>query len=159
MIDLLTSFENRISRKQFWLGLLLAGLLIIVAGGAAISLFSGVALKAVQGLVGLAAIYIWAAVLVKRLHDRGKPAMPWVAIFMAPGIALQIVGLLEIGYRTMEIAGTQFLVPGMLTTVLTYASVAVSLWMLVELGFRQGQSGDNAYGPDPLSRQGAAAPA
>jgi uncharacterized membrane protein YhaH (DUF805 family) len=30
--------------------------------------------------------------------------------------------------------------------------VAGPLWLLIELGFRRGSRGENAYGPDPLAR-------
>jgi uncharacterized membrane protein YhaH (DUF805 family) len=34
---------------------------------------------------------------------------------------------------------------------LALASVAISIWALVELGFLRGTSGPNDFGPDPLA--------
>jgi uncharacterized membrane protein YhaH (DUF805 family) len=34
--------------------------------------------------------------------------------------------------------------------ILQLASLAVSIWALVELGFLRGTSGPNQHGPDPL---------
>jgi uncharacterized membrane protein YhaH (DUF805 family) len=34
--------------------------------------------------------------------------------------------------------------------IFSLASLAVSLWALVELGFLRGTAGPNRYGPDPL---------
>jgi len=45
--------------------------------------------------------------------------------------------------------------PGWLAAALV--PLAGPLWLLIELGFRRGTSGDNAYGPDPLIPSGARA--
>ena len=150
-MDLFTSFEGRISRKGFWLGFLGLVGISLVAGLGMISVFpKGGALMAGQLIVSAGMIYIWSAILVKRLHDRGKPGVPWAIIFVAPGILMQITSIFQIGYAPVELAGTQIMVPGIGATVVMWFATAMALWMVVELGFLKGVPGDNEYGPDPL---------
>jgi uncharacterized membrane protein YhaH (DUF805 family) len=73
------------------------------------------------------------AVAIKRLHDRDKSGW-WVLVFyLLPGV----IG--NIGPYT----GLDF--------VFQLASLSLSLWALVELGFLRGTSGQNRYGFDPLA--------
>jgi uncharacterized membrane protein YhaH (DUF805 family) len=79
-------------------------------------------------------IWIGLALATKRLHDRNKSA-GWLAIFYAlPGILERIGGF-----------------AGDAEVVLLIASMALSIWALVELGFLRGTPGPNGYGPDPLA--------
>jgi len=151
-MDLFTRFDGRISRRGFWLGLLgVVAVSIVVGLGLISALPGGVILSLGQIIVSAGIIYIWSAVLVKRLHDRGKPALPWVIIFLLPGVLAQIINILKIGYTAVELAGTQVMVPGLGATIVMWVSMAIGLWMVIELGFLKGVSGPNAYGPDPLS--------
>ncbi|WP_417522497.1 DUF805 domain-containing protein [Marinovum sp.] len=150
-MDLFTSFDGRISRKGFWLGFLGMLVISIGAGLALMSVFpGGIALLLGQLVLSAGLVYIWSAVIVKRLHDRGKPALPWAVIFVTPGAVMQLVSFFKIGYAPVELAGTQVMVPGIGTTVVMWMAMAVALWMIVELGFLKGDPGDNDYGPDPL---------
>ncbi len=161
-MDLFTSFNGRISRKGFWLGFLAMVAVAVVAGVvmlqispvAAVGMSSvasdGIMVMLVQLAVAAAITYFWSAVLVKRLHDRGKSAMPWAIVFIAPGVLMQAMSIFKIGYSAEELAGTQIMVPGIGATVVTLLTVAVGLWAIIELGFLKGTPGDNAYGPNPL---------
>ena len=150
-MDLFTSFDGRISRRGFWLGLLGVVAVSIVVGLGLISAFpGGVILSLAQIILSAGIVYIWSAVLVKRLHDRGKPALPWVVIFLAPGVLTQLMSILKIGYSAVELAGTQVMIPGLGATIVMWVSMAIALWMIIELGFLKGVSGPNTYGPDPL---------
>lgn len=167
-MDLFTSFNGRISRKGFWLGFLAMVAVAVVAGMvmlqispvAAVGMNSvasdGIMVMLVQLAVAAGITYIWSAVLVKRLHDRGKSAMPWAIVFIAPGVLMQAMSIFKIGYSAEELAGTQIMVPGIGATVVTLLTVAVGLWAIIELGFLKGTPGDNAYGPNPLSETQAA---
>jgi uncharacterized membrane protein YhaH (DUF805 family) len=119
----LFSFQGRVGRGGFWLGLLLnivlalvgIGLAMLIApvdfGNAAASpspLFWG--LYVVPALVGT---WISVAASVKRLHDRGKSGW-WYLLMMV--LSLIIVG---------------------------------TIWYIVECGILEGQEGANTYGPDP----------
>ncbi|MCD7058639.1 DUF805 domain-containing protein [Pelagibacterium xiamenense] len=156
-MDLFMSFEGRIARKGFWLGLLGIMAISLLAGGTVLSVLpDGIVRIFAQIILSAGVVYIWSAVVVKRLHDRGKPALPWAVIFIAPGILMQAISIFQIGYSPVDFAGTQVLMPGLATTIAMWAATAVALWMVVELGFLKGTPGANAYGPNPL---GKAAPA
>jgi uncharacterized membrane protein YhaH (DUF805 family) len=161
-MELFTSFNGRISRKGFWLGFLAMVAVAVVAGlvmlqispvaavGMNAAASDGIMVMLVQLAMAVVITYFWSAIIVKRLHDRGKSAMPWAIVFMAPGILLQIMSIFKIGYSAEELAGTQIMIPGIGATVVTLVTVAVGLWMIVELGFLKGSPGDNAYGPSPV---------
>jgi uncharacterized membrane protein YhaH (DUF805 family) len=119
--SLLWSYEGRIGRASFWLGVLL-----VILMAAAIGLVAGLVgypLDAVLAPNGqeagpativlmivaiIAATYAQLAVYVKRFHDRGKSGW-WVLIAFVP-----LIGF---------------------------------LWILIELGMLPGDPGRNAYGP------------
>ena len=73
------------------------------------------------------------AVGIKRLHDRDKSGW-WLAAFYLVPPLLDGVG------RTTG-----------LSAIFGLASIAVSIWAIVELGFLRGATGPNQYGPDPLA--------
>lgn len=149
---LFTSFDGRISRRAFWLGFLVMAVVGVAIGlGLLAALPAGMGLKIVQLIVLAAMCYIWAAVVVKRLHDRDKPAMPYAVIFLGPAILNSVMKIFLIGHTAVDIAGVEVAVPGLPAMIVTYVSIAVSLWMIVELGFFKGASGENRYGPDPLA--------
>ena len=119
---LLFSFDGRINRAKWWLGILfliIAYFILIFV----LSLFIGGGFDPASGelpssvWIGVAIIYallIWPslALYAKRWHDRGKSGW-WTLIVFVP-----IVG---------------------------------SIWILVELGCLSGDEGANDYGPDPLA--------
>jgi uncharacterized membrane protein YhaH (DUF805 family) len=128
---LFTSFEGRINRKPFWLGLLIlmatqwiVGILLFAAVG--LSLMSGadpvmsprdVFLLKILGVllplvVTLVFLYPSVAIYTKRWHDRGKSGW-WMLILFIP-----LLGF---------------------------------VWFLVECGFLPGTAGPNQYGNDPLA--------
>ncbi len=154
-MELFTTFDGRISRKGFWMGFLGMVAIVLIAGYAMISILpGGIVLTLAQIVVSVGIIYIWSAVLVKRLHDRDKPALPWVIIFLAPGIVMQIMSIFKIGYKAVEVADVQFMVPGAAATAVMWLSMAVGLWMVIELGFLRGTKGSNRFGLSPLQETG-----
>jgi len=127
---LLWSWEGRIGRGRFWLGVLLVILMSIAFG--IIGSLLGIPIDTGRGLVAeeigaagalyllaafIAVAYAQLAVYAKRFHDRGKSAW-WVLIAFVP-----VIGF---------------------------------FWILIELGMLSGDPGPNAYGPPEL---GAAVPA
>jgi uncharacterized membrane protein YhaH (DUF805 family) len=148
MVNLLLGFEGRISRMQFWIGLV-----IIVAAELALMWLLGipffpaemkdVSIRVIEFAVQVVVLYPTAAIAVKRLHDRDKPGI----------YVLWLVGL------TLIIALTNLLGltddpknPSWLDWLLGFCAAVIGLAFLVELGFRRGTPGDNRYGPDPLTR-------
>ena len=128
---LFTSFEGRINRKPFWLGLLV---LIAAQWSVGILLFAAVGLLLMSGagpemsprdmfllkifgmllplVVTLVFLYPSVAIYTKRWHDRGKSGW-WMLILFIP-----LLGF---------------------------------VWFLIECGFLQGTEGPNQYGSDPLA--------
>jgi len=150
---LLTDFNGRIGRKQFWLGvlaLIILAFILIAVLGFTIGLILPTGLV---GLIGTAIIlYPACALYTKRLHDRDKPQMPWLAIFIVPGILLNIFQSLGIGFTELQIGNQVSYYPsGAFTWLLSIAVLVVSLWALVELGFLKGTQGSNQFGEDPLA--------
>ena len=125
-----TSFEGRISRKPFWLSLLVLvvaqWILFIIFGmvfGSSMSSMdpamdpaevSSMAMTAMIPMWILVLLFLYPslAVYTKRWHDRGKSGW-WSLIALVP-----LIG---------------------------------GIWMLVECGFLRGTEGPNQYGNDPLA--------
>ena len=124
---LLTSYDDRIPRSQFWLGMILVLPVTFVFGifGVVLDLrFHTSQIAQLSMLAGLypfttileyvASIFFGGAVAVKRLHDRNKRAR-WLLLQVIP-----IVG---------------------------------TLWLVFEMGFLKGSAGENDWGDDPLNRR------
>jgi|SRR6476660_1312504 uncharacterized membrane protein YhaH (DUF805 family) len=136
-VGLFTKFDGRISRKPFWIGML-----ILAAFEVAIQLASDSFDSERMGVVlDLIVTYPEFAVLVKRAHDRNIST--WVVgTFIALSVAVDLFALAGYGLNrvTQPILFYLVIVPlGLFALVL-----------LVDLGFRRGTEGDNRYGPDPL---------
>lgn len=135
---LLFSFSGRINRAKYWLGtliLLIIGLVLggfvflIAAGGSGISLIILIPVGVVMFVIGL-------AIAVKRLHDRDKSGAWLLVYYVLPAVLDRVA-------RALEGSGGELL--------LSVASLGISLWAVVELGFLRGTAGPNRYGPDPLT--------
>lgn len=151
-MELFTTFDGRINRQKLWLG----SIALIVVGivlGIILSLISGgnATFMALAGLIlYLVLLYPGLALTIKRLHDRDKPAMPWVAIFFAPGLLLQVMQVTGIGFSPFNTPEGVMMMPDMLGGVVGLVALVVGIWALVELGFLKGTPGSNQFGPDPL---------
>ena len=121
---LLLSFEGRINRAKFWLGVLILIVASLVAYAIIGALFGGViydeaGLPHVSGIGGVLMVAVWLvtfyasiAVYAKRWHDRDKSGW-WSLIGLVP-----IIG---------------------------------GIWVLVECGCLQGTEGQNRFGSDSLA--------
>ncbi len=172
-MDLFTSFDGRIPRSSFWLGTL--GLILIsFVSIFVIGLFfarTGYFPRLVPLIITLALLYPAAAITVKRLHDRNKPAMPWLLIFFLPGIVSNLMKAFKIDYTVVDMQEAietggmmgmgrmrsmfgmgefEMLAPGSIATAVSLISFVVGIWVLIELGFLKGTTGENDFGPDPL---------
>ena len=124
----LTSFQGRINRKPFWLGIIvmavIAGVLEYVAGaffatweagtepGSYVMTSASPVAYLLYGVAIIISIWFGLALQIKRWHDRDKSGW-WVLIGLVP-----VIG---------------------------------GIWALVETGFLRGTEGPNRFGPDPLS--------
>ena len=149
---LLFGFNGRINRAKIWLWLLvwliawiivgiIATILVVVTN----SLVIAVILYVVMGIAGAVSYF---AVIIKRLHDRGKSAW-WVLVFVVlPGV---LIGASMGATLTAIIAtGGQIEEMSPVGSILSLVGAAISLWAFVELWCLRGTVGPNRYGPDPL---------
>jgi len=139
---LFNTFEGRISRQTFWIGV--AALLVA-------EIFSHFLAEEIQGdrlsaIVDLAFAYPEFALCIKRAHDRNLPLWLLIAFFGA-SVLLDFLTVLEL-------TGTDDQ-PSLLSVVIALPFTVLALVLLVELGFRRGTIGPNQYGPDPLGPQAA----
>jgi uncharacterized membrane protein YhaH (DUF805 family) len=79
---------------------------------------------------------------VKRAHDRNMPLV-FLMIFFAGSAALDLLAVMEMA--TIEDQ------PTIVATLIAVPFTILTLFLLVELGFRKGIDGPNQYGPDPLT--------
>jgi uncharacterized membrane protein YhaH (DUF805 family) len=129
-MSLFTSFEGRINRQKWWLGLI-ALMIVEWIVFSVIVMFFGVGMMAGMDpnnpeasaaamsamsipMIIIFLIFLWPslALYAKRWHDRGKSGW-WTLIVLIP-----LLG---------------------------------AIWVLIELGFLRGAEGPNKYGNDPLA--------
>jgi len=144
LVDLLFTFQGRINRGKFWLGVLVYVIVNIVFGVIQYALGS---LGAILAAIAAIAVFISGiAVALKRLHDRDKSGW-WLLIFYVAPVVLFIIG------GVIAIAGiaSDSMGGGIIGTLFYLAGAAVLIWAFVELGCLRGTAGSNQYGPDPLA--------
>ena len=133
IIDLLFSFEGRIGRGKYWLGVLLAVLLLVIA------------------MVPLIVIVPWDQVMVAGAE--GQPTLDYMHSAMLP-FWIGYLFLMVIGYwMSIAISIKRFHDRGKsgwwyLILLIPYIG---PIWGLIELGFLRGDPGANAYGPPAVS--------
>ncbi len=174
--SLYLSYDGRIGRKSFWLGIL--GILVVaiilsiilspmfgVNSFGAMDMMTSqdglsveemsesmLALSSKTGWLNLLVYLILlvpaSALFIKRRHDRGSAGMEyWVYAGLAVVmIVLQATGL---GYTIVDVAGFSIAAPTTLTTILMLATGVLALYLLVVCGFLAGDDGENSYGPHP----------
>jgi uncharacterized membrane protein YhaH (DUF805 family) len=130
-------FDGRIGRTTYWIAMaiLLAAELICY------SLGYGRGDERLGALFDLALLYPESAVLFKRAHDRNMPDKV-VAGYMVLSILLAGVTIFGLGGTVDKPNGLYWLI--------ALPSMALALYLFVDLGFRRGVSGPNRHGPDPL---------
>jgi len=148
IIQFLFSFHGRINRAKYWLFVLGVWVWIFVSVTPLLRTFSvsfednksesqiAIAIIVIFGW-WLALIYISVAVMVKRLHDRGRSG--WLLLLFF-SLAL-VLGLLE---KAGDIAGDYR------GSGVTLGGLIFMIWQIIELGCLRGTRGPNRYGPDPL---------
>ncbi len=134
---LFTSFNGRINRAPYWVGILLlmaASLVVIFAFLAPAGVGALLFLFVLILVISAASVPL----TVKRLHDRDKSGHYAWLIY---GSSL-VGSLVDPWTRVGEMN-----VPRMIISLIT---VAIGLWFFIELGFFRGTAGPNAYGADPI---------
>lgn len=150
-MKLFFSFQGRITRQQFWTGILalLAATLVLRIALSLLEPAMGVGL-----MVSLPLFFIYAALLCKRLQDRDRDPALWLAVYLLPLVALAVLrnlGLeetqLSLGLLPERLSGVVVQTPAL---VVTWIAIAMSAWAVYDLGTQRGSQGENRYGTDPL---------
>jgi uncharacterized membrane protein YhaH (DUF805 family) len=137
-VYLLTSFEGRIGRQTFWVGMAVLIVAEIVAHLIAETL-QGDRLSAI---VDLAFTYPEFAIAAKRAHDRELPI--WILIvFFGGGAMLDLLTVLKLAGDNDH--------PSTLSLAIAVPFTVMLVALLIELGFRRGTIGPNRNGPDPVA--------
>jgi uncharacterized membrane protein YhaH (DUF805 family) len=137
-VYLLNSFEGRISRKTFWIGM------AVLVSAEMLGHFVAQALQGdrLSAIVDLAFTYPEFAIAAKRAHDRDLPI--WILIiFFGGGALLDLLTVLELTGSDDQ--------PSVLSLVIAVPFTVLLVALLIELGFRRGTIGPNQYGPDPVA--------
>jgi uncharacterized membrane protein YhaH (DUF805 family) len=135
---LLNSFEGRISRKTFWIGMAVL-VSAEILGHLVAQTLQGDRLSAI---VDLAFTYPEFAIATKRAHDRDLPI--WILIvFFGGGAMLDLLTVLQLTGSDDQ--------PSALSLVIAVPFTVLLVALLIELGFRRGMIGPNQYGPDPVA--------
>ena len=137
-INLFTSFEGRISRQPFWIGVL-----VLAAIEAALSLVTyQFEADRITSIFDLILTFPEFAVAAKRAHDRNTAT--WlVALFFAGSVVFDLLVLAGWADKAAE-ASAPFVIIIILWGIF-------GLVLLADLGLRRGTEGPNRYGPDPLA--------
>ena len=130
--SLLFGFQGRINRAKYWLAAVIYLAFIVVVTVLAFLVDLDGLFIALAMVIYVALLISSIAVGIKRLHDRNKSGLWLLVFYLLPAVLS--------GIDTAT---------GM--TIFSLASAAVSIWMIVELGFLRGTPGPNQYGPDPLA--------
>jgi len=142
-LELFTSFQGRIGRKSWWLGVVT---LTFVTVAVALLIDPDLATPGAKPTLGLLTwqtvmLVPWLAVTIKRLNDRDHShfvTYVWAATSLALTIAPRF-GILSdpLSFSTVDWA---------ISTLICLFYV----WLVIETGFLKGIPGPNRYGPDPL---------
>ena len=106
---------------------------------ASAALFPRVAVLAMRLVFG----WCYAAISIKRLHDRNKSGWWIVPYLVAPGVCSQFDEWLGDSWPAVFIS---------------YATGIAFLWGLIELNCLKGTRGPNRFGPNPLARRDTRSP-
>ena len=149
-------FSGRATRAEFWwwqLSVSIAGFALGSIDASIASFGEGNAYSPLGAVFGLATFLPGLAVAARRLHDIGKSGW-WLVVFFTAGI----LGWIPIaaGLAVAAINGLFDPVWSKATVVplLLGIGIALVIWLVIAVWFvlwmaRQGQTGDNRFGPDP----------
>lgn len=141
LLDWFFSFSGRIGRSRFWLGLL--G--VAIAGGLDAQLDGWL-----KTIIGLAVLWAFWALVVKRAHDRGRSAVFALAMAL-PFLLSWLVFVSPLALAGLLAGGPIGLVLGGALGGLVFAGWALvgGLWFVIDLGLMPGEKLYNRYGQPP----------
>jgi uncharacterized membrane protein YhaH (DUF805 family) len=150
----LFSFEGRINRAKFWhaafiwfatvFSFMTIFLFVVVgslrASGSDLHFVSTKTMHPAFYLLGspllVIAVWLFAATVIKRLHDRGRSGWWFAPFFIAPGLLDKLSDWLDNPPLALLVGALSF---------------GLSVWCFVELFCLRGMNGPNRFGPDPLA--------
>src|SRR5665213_2911778 len=146
-VNLFTTAEGRISRKEFWL----YGVLPLIGASIVLRIFVYIALFIMPVTLILFAdlaiflILLWPQFCIssKRFHDVGYPGW-YNLIWIGPLFLAQLLSSLD-----LLLYNFAYLL-GVISLTLTAIGALVALAALIFVYIRAGQAGPNQFGPDPL---------
>ena len=142
-------FQGRIKRADFWMLAFVAACCWLVIGIFGL-MPAGVVRTILAIAMFLAGVVVLLSAATRRLHDRDKSAWFLLLFFGVPSL-IQTAASEERGVITLSLFG------GGWQSFSQLISLAISIWMIVELGCLRGTSGVNRYGPDPIEASTGAA--
>lgn len=141
------SFKGRIGRAKFWFGMLLLAIVSPFSIGTVLSdnpFEKALDLVKQLGFAGLGWSLLLligvAALMTKRLHDRGRSGI-YAALFYLPAAVAALLYVFPNNQFAAEIVNWS-------SWIIAFAGTA-GAWFLIQLGFFPGNDGANKYGPDP----------
>lgn len=148
LIEGLFSFDGRFRRSEYWIasiGLAVVRLVVMGIGAVAMGLSFTAAGAIMPARVGLDLLFLWpsAAILIKRGHDRNRPAM-------FSGGLLAVTYVLAWAAMALKNNNAALGVIGVLMMV-------IGVYMLIDYGLIDGTKGPNRYGASPKGHPGAGA--
>lgn len=144
LVSLYISLDGRIRRSEYWLGGLALNVLQAMLKFVVMALVGYTSTTAKVASFVIGCVFLWPsiALMVKRGHDRGRPA--WIsfallASFLAAGLFAEPVKILY-----GDVAVAIFVVPVFL----------VGLFFVIEYAFMDGDPGRNMFGLSPKNPDG-----
>ncbi len=132
-MDLFLSFNGRINRAKWWLGLLILVVAQMVLWFILASIFGLTAMGSFDPNDPTAA-----GTMVDQMSSAMIPMLILVAVMLYPGLALYTKR-----WHDRNKSGWWSLI--------MLIPMVGAIWILIELGILRGTYGDNKYGPDPLA--------
>jgi len=155
------SSRGRLNRKGYWIssiGLIIMMIVLIAVFGIIIAPtpLSGSILgfKLIQLISGLTGLFMFYHIVIKRLHDRGRPET-LALVFIGPSLVSLFLRLFNVTGKVMNtpVADTGLhaliFLPNSFGKIVNLILIGIFIWSLIELGILSGEKDDNAHGPDP----------
>jgi uncharacterized membrane protein YhaH (DUF805 family) len=140
------SATGRISRHQWWLGVI--GVVVYsVVGGFTLGWILGQQLLLAAGgriilfLFQLIGLYAYYCVTAKRFQDRERPVL-YAQIVVGIQLAKALLDLVGISGDPFHASFIDYLFLAVF--------FGIGIWLVIELGFLRGTIGPNQYGADPV---------
>jgi uncharacterized membrane protein YhaH (DUF805 family) len=133
---LLFSFNGRIGRKSYWVGVLTVAIAFVVLTIMSMKMLGDWSFI-VWFPTSLLVLFMIIAVMVKRLHDRNKSGLWCIAFYFVPH-ALE-------KFSDYQVEGS------VLWWISLFGAFALGIWGLIEMGILRGTTDNNSYGSDPLA--------